>query len=44
MFAVKLAVCAKDRAMHETNKSVSAVFLLNVVDLGPKGSFQKGRP
>ena len=41
-FAVKLAVCAKDRATQVISKTVSMAFLLNIVDLGPHGSFRKG--
>lgn len=39
--AVKLAVCARDRAMHNKNKSVRVVFLLNVVDLGLLAVFER---
>ena len=41
MFAVILAVCAKDTTMHKMNQAVSAVFLLNVVDLGLLAVFKK---
>jgi hypothetical protein len=41
MFAVKLAVCAKATTMHKMNQAVSAVFLLNIVDLGLLAVFKK---
>ena len=39
--AVKLAVCAWERAINKKNKTVSVVFLLNVVDLALR-QFSKG--
>jgi len=39
--AVKLAVCAWEKITPERNKRVSAVFVLNIVDLGLMAVFER---